>query len=331
MSTTAISRDVEQYLAYRAAVDWSPRTLTANRNRLARAVGWLQRRGLSRWSSVTVNHLVAFLAYLQACGLSHTTREAHVFALRGLGQWLLAHGKVLVDVTAQLTVRDDDEQPLPPPPLSQEQVLALYDAIPPTSPLRLRDRMLLELLYACGLRCEEAVDMNVDDLDLHARVLTVRDGKGGRSRQLPLLTGTLVLAKDYLALRRDLLSGPDHGALLIGELGKRLNLQMPGIILRRLSRRVGFRVYPHLLRHSIAVHLLQRGTDLRVIQAFLGHADLDTTKIYLRLVPGQLRTAYDKAMPTLLPNPPPTSVGGFTTPSSSDTASRRPSSPERPV
>jgi site-specific recombinase XerD len=308
MTATALSRDVEQYLSYRAAVDWSPRSLTANRDRLRRVVGWLQRRGLVRWSSVTVNHLVAFIAYLQASGLSHTTREAHVFALRGLGQWLFTHGKILVDVTTQLAVRDEDEKPLPPPPLTQEQVLALYDAIPPTSPVQLRDRMLLELLYACGLRCEEAVDANTTDLDLHVRVLTVRDGKGGKSRQLPLLAGTLTLAKDYLVLRRDLLRGPDHGALLIGEQGKRLNLQMPGILLRRLSRRVGFRVYPHLLRHSIAVHLLQRGTDLRVIQAFLGHADLDTTKIYLRLVPGQLRAAYDAAMPVLLtehPSPSP--------------------------
>jgi len=311
MSTHPISADVEQYLAYRAAVDWSPRSVTAQQQRLRRICAWLERRGLRRWSGVTVNHLVQYLGYLQACGLSHATREAHVFALRGLGQWLLTHGLVLTDVTAHLVVREEDDQPLPPPPLTPAQVLALYDAIPPTSPVRLRDRMLLELLYACGLRCEEAVDTNVADLDLHARVLLVRDGKGGSSREIPLLTGTLMLAKDYLALRRDLIAGPDHGALLIGEQGKRLNLQMPGILLRRLSRRVGFRVHPHLLRHSIAVHLLQRGTDLRVIQAFLGHADLDTTKIYLRLVPGQLRAAYDQAMPVLLPLSPPTSVGGF--------------------
>ena len=77
--------------------------------------------------------------------------------------------------------------------------------------------------------------------------------------------------------------------------------QMPGILLRRLSRVVGFRVYPHLLRHSIAVHLLRRRTDLRMIQAFLGHADLDTTKIYLRLVPGHLREEYLKAFPAQQP------------------------------
>jgi len=102
-----------------------------------------------------------------------------------------------------------------------------------------------------------------------------------------------------LAVRRDLLRGPNHGALFLGVRGRRINLKDLGILMRKVSRVLGVRVHPHLLRHSIAVHLLRGGADVRYIQHFLGHSSLDTTKIYLRLVPGQLREDYDEAMPEI--------------------------------
>ena len=182
-----LTTDVEHYLSYRSSVDWSERTVIGMRCHFARLLGWLQRRNLHRWSSVTPQHCVDYLLYLQASGLGHHTREAHTFALRGLGQWLLAHGRVLTDPTAHLAVPEAGDESLPPAPLSDEQVVALFAALPAQSAAHLRNRMLVELLYSCGLRCEEAVDCNVDDLDLHERTLTVQDGKGGRSRVIPLM------------------------------------------------------------------------------------------------------------------------------------------------
>lgn len=127
----------------------------------------------------------------------------------------------------------------------------------------------------------------------------MRAGKGGKDRLLPLMGGSLAAARDYLAVRRDLVRGPDHGALLLGRRGRRVNIKDLGRLLRRASRVLGFRVRPHLLRHSIAVHLLRGGTDVRYIQHFLGHSSLDMTKVYLRLVPGHLREDYDEAMPVI--------------------------------
>ena len=115
-----------------------------------------------------------------------------------------------------------------------------------------------------------------------------------------MLANTLAAAADYLCLRRELLKGPDTGVLLLSNTGKRMATWYMQRWLAALSGQLGFRVHPHLLRHSIAVHLLRRGADIRHIQQFLGHADLETTKIYLRLVPGHLREDYDKAMPVLL-------------------------------
>jgi site-specific recombinase XerD len=166
----------------------------------------------------------------------------------------------------------------------------------------------LELLYSCGLRGTEAVSLNVADLDLDGRSVLVRDGKGGRPRLLPMLASTMTAAADYLALRRELVRGPDTGALLLASTGKRLSTWFMQQWLAAAGRELGVRIHPHLLRHSIAVHLLRRGADIRHIQQFLGHADLETTKIYLRLVPGHLREDYDRAMPVWL------EVGSFGVP-----------------
>lgn len=179
----------------------------------------------------------------------------------------------------------------------EEQVAALFATVGRTSIVDLRIRLHLELMYSCALRNSETVDLDVGDVNLDNRTVLVRDGKGGKARMLPMVASTLSAAADYLALRRELLRGPDPGALLLNVSGKRIPNHWMQNHLRQLSKTIGFHVFPYLLRHSITVHLLRRGADFRHIQQFLGHADLETTKVYLRLVPGQLREEYDKAMP----------------------------------
>ncbi|MEK7415592.1 MAG: tyrosine-type recombinase/integrase [Planctomycetota bacterium] len=168
----------------------------------------------------------------------------------------------------------------------------------------LRIRLHLSLLYDCALRNSEAIKLDVSDIDLDERTLLVRDGKGGKTAMLPLLASTMHVAADYLALRRELLRGPDHSALLLAHSGRRLPLWWMQDHLHRLSQTIGFRVHPHALRHAVAVHMLRRGADIRYIQQYLRHEDLETTKVYLRLVPGQLRADYDAAMPVFPVEPP---------------------------
>jgi len=146
-----------------------------------------------------------------------------------------------------------------------------------------------------------AVD-DLDDVSFSRRLVVVRDGKGGRNREVNLMKGTAATVKDYLAVRRTLLHGPDFGALFLNRKGKRLQDYVIGGVLREISKKrpKGLpRLHPHLFRHSIAVHLLHGGADVRHVQMFLGHASLETTKIYLRMVPGRLREDYDAAMPEI--------------------------------
>ena len=188
---------------------------------------------------------------------------------------------------------------LPPAPLSEEEVAQLFEALPRRSAADLRNRLHLELLYGCALRVSESLHLDVSDLDLRARTVHVRNGKMGKDRLMPMMRGVHTAAKDYLSVRRDLLTGPDHGALLLGPSGQRVVMVTFQQWLRRVGKGLGLRLHPHLLRHSIAVHLLRGGADIRHVQEFLGHACLETTKIYLRLVPAHLRRDYDQAMPEI--------------------------------
>lgn len=292
--------DINAYVAQRAASDWSPKSVVAHQQTLRRLAAWCAERGHRRWSTVTGSDLDAWMLGLRERGLARNSLDAMAYTVRGFGAWLAAHGKTLTDPAADLRVLDPDEVDLPPAPLSEEQVTALFASIVPDGVIALRNRLHLELLYSCGLRNAEAASLDLADLDLDARTVLVRDGKGGRARMLPLLAHTLAAAADYLALRRELLRGPDTGVLLLSNTGKRMPTWFMQRWLAAAGRSLGFRVHPHLLRHSIAVHLLRRGADIRHIQQFLGHADLETTKIYLRLVPGHLREDYDAAMPVLL-------------------------------
>lgn len=292
--------DIATYIAERSVAAWKPRTAKKTRVELQKIAAWLTTRGHRRWATVTGPDLDAYLLTMVDRGLSRATIQGSVGVLRMLGQWLAERGRVLRDPSTMLQVVRVGMEPLPPAPLSEEQVAAVFDAIPRRHVIDLRNRFHLELLYSCGLRNAEAVHLDLTDVDLDRRTVLVREGKLGKSRLLPALTGTLTAAADYLAMRRELLRGPDHGALLLDHRGQRVNEGYIAGWLKWMTRKLDFHAHPHLMRHSIAVHLLRRGADIRHIQQFLGHADLDTTKIYLRLVPGHLREDYDKAMPPLL-------------------------------
>ena len=137
------------------------------------------------------------------------------------------------------------------------------------------------------------------------RVIHVRRGKGGRARDVPMVRGLHAALTAYLRVRRSLLRGADHGALLVSRYGTRPGARTLAKIMQQMSGRLGGRrVHPHLFRHSIAVHLLRGGADIRYVQAFLGHELLDTTKTYLRLVPADIRDAYLNAMPEFAVTPP---------------------------
>lgn len=224
-----------------------------------------------------------------------------VSSIRGLGAFLTEEGVLATDPTAELITPK-----LParlPKALTIEQVERLLAATDGDEPTALRDKALIELLYATGARISEAVGLNVDDLigeDGTAEVVRLF-GKGGKQRIVPVgsyaraaLDAYLVRARPVFAVR-----GGSTPALLLGVRGARLSRQNAWLLLRAAAERagLGIELSPHSLRHSFATHLLQGGADVRVVQELLGHASVATTQLYTKVTVDTLREVYVGAHP----------------------------------
>jgi len=292
--------EIEDFIRQGQAEGWGKRTVEQYRQRLEGMASFLRRKGRSRVAEVQANDLDDWMRSLAARGVKRLTRRGLASTARSFFRQLVERGKILSDPSRYITQPIDPEEELPPPPLSEQEVAALLDGLPKRNVIDLRNRAHIELLYGTAIRISESLSVNVADIDFSNRLVKVK-GKGGKERMLPLGRGAMLALRDYLALRRSLLRGPDHGALFLGRYGTRLTPEAFRDWLRKLnrSRLNGKRLHPHLLRHSAAVHMLRAGADIRHVQEFLGHSNLDTTKIYLRMIPGRLKDDYVKSMPEI--------------------------------
>jgi site-specific recombinase XerD len=205
----------------------------------------------------------------------------------------------------EMTANPADLLPSPKQPqrlprtLKADEVAALLNRIPATTPLELRDRAMFELAYACGLRAEELVDLDLQSIDFDAEQVRV-EGKGGKTRFVPAGEPALRSVTRYLERGRPALaSAAEESALLLSKSGRRLSTSDVRRRLRVWARHAAQQgaVHPHALRHSFATHLLEGGADLRAIQELLGHASISTTQVYTRVESARLRATYARSHP----------------------------------
>jgi integrase/recombinase XerD len=254
---------------------------------------------------LTAGHgdLAAFLDTLAAGGEGRpaarpATLQRKAACLRSFYRHLRREAVIDHDPTAELRApRKSQKLPLV---LSRGDVDRLLRAPRGTEPSSLRDRALLELMYACGLRASEAIDLEVGDLDLRAGVLRAR-GTGSKERLVPVGREAIIAVKVYLARGRPGLTAarPEERHLFVNRRGCGLTRQGLYKIVQRHARAVGLeeRMSPHTLRHTFATHLLAGGCDLRAVQEMLGHADVATTQIYTHLSAERLKDVYFQAHP----------------------------------
>lgn len=278
-------------------------SIQLRQERLAPTLRWFRAQGILTPAGLTPADIDRFLTHLASGDRARSTIISYRTSLRVFCRWLTATGRVLTDPTEDLDpVPHDEAEELPPDPLSVAEINALIAAIPTDTVAGLRNRAHVELLYGCGLRLAESLNLDLDHIDLdHGAVSVI--GKGDKPRTVPLHPGVVVALRDYLALRRTLLRGPDLGCVFIGHDGERLRATAFRQWLKTHSRKIlgaERRMFPHLLRHTFAVHMLLGGADIRYVQEMLGHASLDMTRLYLRLLPEELRADYEAAMPELL-------------------------------
>jgi len=242
--------------------------------------------------------LTDFISRLREGGLSARSTARAVHALRGMYRFGLREGRIAVDPMENLKA-PRSFQALPRY-LTSAQVDALLAAPDVATPLGLRDRAILEVLYATGLRVSELIGLRPTDLDLEVGVLTCF-GKGSKERLVPLGRTARKWVERYLEEVRDRLGGqrPTGPQLFLNQRGGRLSrMGLWGIVRRHaVTAAVERTLTPHVLRHSFATHLLERGADLRALQAMLGHADISTTQIYTHVTRERLRKVYDQYHP----------------------------------
>jgi integrase/recombinase XerD len=264
---------------------------------LRRWIDDLTRQGLAGWEQVRREHLLDHLGGLARRGLSPRSQARALSAIRGLHRLLAAEKIAPADPTEHVDAPRAGRAL--PRLLSREEVDALLAAPSPRTAAGRRDRAMLEVLYATGLRVSELVSLSLNDVRLETRMLLAR-GKGSKERIVPLGGPAAESLRAYLATARDpLLRGRVSKDLFVTGRGGRMTRQGFWKLLGRHARAAGIRrrISPHKLRHSFATHLLEGGADLRSVQAMLGHADVATTQIYTHVERGHARRLYEKHHP----------------------------------
>ena len=241
----------------------------------------------------------AFIGAQRDSGLSARTVARTVHALRGLFRFAVREGRLVVDPMEN--IRAPRAFHALPHCLSTAQVEALLEAPDVATPLGVRDRAILEVLYATGLRVSELIGLRPSDVDLDVGLLTAF-GKGRKERLVPLGSEACAWVRRYSSTVRGTLGGGRGAAakaLFVSNRGGKLSgMGLWGIVRRHaVTAGVQDTLTPHVLRHSFATHLLENGADLRALQAMLGHADISTTQIYTHISRERLRKVYDQYHP----------------------------------
>ena len=272
------------------------KTLRAYGVDLHQLAGWAAAQGI-RPEAVDLRALRRYAARLGDTRPAPTTVARKLAAIRAFYRVLREHGLVMQN-PADLLPSPKRPQRLPRA-LQPSEVAALLDRIPAATPLEVRDRAIFETAYACGLRAEELVNLDVGSIDFDAETIRV-EGKGGKTRMVPVGESALKAVSRYLERARPALAaGNGEPALYLSKSGRRLSTSDVRRRLRGWERHAAIQggISPHALRHSFATHLLEGGADLRAIQELLGHASLSTTQIYTRVDSARLKNAYARSHP----------------------------------
>lgn len=280
-------------------------TVSAYESDLNKYVAWLQTHDITKPDDIAKQDVEDYIAALDADGESARSKARRLASIHEFHRFALAQHAVSADVAA--SVKAPKGASVLPDVLNVDEVSRLLDAAAvggSTDPVVLRDKALLEFMYATGCRVSEAVGTNLDDIDLEEKVVRLM-GKGSKQRLVPLGSYARNSVVAYLNAgrgeleRRSTAKVPERRALFLNKRGKRISRQSVWEIVKTAGERAGITkpLHPHTLRHSFATHLIQGGADVRTVQELLGHASVTTTQIYTHVSPEALIETYLTAHP----------------------------------
>ena len=294
-----MNAEIEQFILYLATEKGlSDNYQLSTRASLELFAKWAtDKKRAATWSEVTPEAIGDFLGWRKKGGAAAATIKLHAVALRILFRFLVQRKMLERDPTEFLGVPKIERYL--PETLSEPEIASLLAAAGGKTPLEIRDRAILELLYASGLRVSELCGARLENLDLEQGFIRVI-GKGNKQRLVPVGSGARKALARYLeAGRPELVGKKTGGEIFLSVNGRKLTNQRIWQLLVALGKRAGLdkAIHPHMLRHSFATHLLQGGADLRIIQELLGHADISTTQIYTHVDTRGLQKAHRQFHP----------------------------------
>jgi integrase/recombinase XerD len=294
----AIAVIIDRYLRHLAIErGLAANTLAAYRRDLDGYATFLAGSGVETPEGVEPAHVAAYARHLGSRPEVASSMARMLSSVRGFHRFLLSEGEVQTDVASD--TKPPKLSSRLPKAITIEQMGRVLAATDGDEPQQLRDKALLELLYATGARISEAVALNVDDV-IDGDVVRLF-GKGGKQRIVPVGSFARSAIDSYLVRARPgfSLRGTSTPALFLGARGQRVSRQNAWLIIRAAAERaeLGFEISPHTFRHSFATHLLQGGADVRVVQELLGHSSVATTQIYTQVTADTLRDMYTTAHP----------------------------------
>jgi len=292
---TIVGRAVADFLRHLREKNSSPHTIKAYTGDLANFSAYAGSRGWKQLDHIAIR---GFLSRLYEKGLSKTSVARSLAAVRSLYRWLAQEG-VVEQNPAKLVATPKLPKKLPRVPTIEEMNSVLDGAMPETAAFPERDRLMLELLYGCGIRNSELTGINLDDVRVSAEAILIR-GKGKKERYVPFGDTAKAALVGYLPARQAVLTERKNSpALLINRRGGRLTTRSVGRIIKQIAVAKGLSpdVHPHTLRHAFGTHMLEEGADLRAIQELLGHERLATTQRYTQLSMKHVLQVYDQTHP----------------------------------
>ena len=279
----------------------SANTLSNYRRDVERYLNWLADTGKTDLGEVVSTDLEDYVADLRRGGdgkkgLAASSASRALVVARGLHRFAVSEGVVAADVAAGVSPPKLGEKL--PDTLSIDEVGMLLDACPDETPTQLRDKALLEILYATGARISEVLALVVDDI-AETRDFIKVTGKGDKQRVVPVGGAAQRALEAYLVRGRPALSAGKSHAVFLNKRGGALSRQSAWTIIKDAASRAGLdkEISPHTMRHSFATHLLEGGADVRTVQELLGHASVTTTQIYTHVTPENLREVWTSSHP----------------------------------
>lgn len=293
-----MEEQLRRYVTHlRVEKDASPYTLRNYFHEIRQFLDFLESEGIDSWDGVDRQVLRRYLVWMRKEGYVEASMARKLSELRSFCRYLVGEG-ALESNPVELVSSPKVPKRLPRY-LKAEEIEALLNAPDVSTPQGQRDRAIVELLYAAGVRLSELVDLDLGNLNLKAGHMLVW-GKGGKERVVLLGEPAVRALRMYINDGRGKLASEKRtGALFLNRFGRRLSRRSIGLILDKYSKLAGLwkKVTPHLLRHTFATHMLAGGADLRVVQELLGHALPTTTEIYTHVTPTRLREVYMKTHP----------------------------------